>query len=130
MLKNMYKLLLLLAACAGLYYYIHTNHINLKSVFSSCDCHAGGCSISGNPTLDGKPSSSQPVERVTNHIDSVPVQTGATPEPIVDTALTPEPKVETTLNPKPTMPAVAGKITPPKLDVMERPVSTPPAATK
>lgn len=127
MLKNIYKLLLLVAACAGLYYYIHTNHIDLKSFFSSCDCHAGGCAV-GNPTLDGKPSSAEPVEHVTDHI--APVQTVSTPEPVVDTALTHVPEAETALNKQVTMPSVAGKVTPPKLDAMERPVSTPAPAAK
>jgi len=124
MFKNVYKLLLLVAACAGLYYYIHTNNINLKALFSSnCDCHAGGCSVGSNPTLDGKESSSEPVEHVTDKI--APVQTETTAEPIVDTALTHNPEAETELNKKITAPAVAGKITPPVLQPMEKPVSTP-----
>lgn len=128
MLRNIYKLLILAAGCAGVYYYLHTNHIDIRSFFSSCDCHSGSCAISKNPTLDGKDSSSEPVEHVTSHANSAPVQTDTTPEPTVDAALTHVPEAEAETNKTITAPAVAGKITPPKLDSMEKPVSTP--ATK
>ena len=126
MLKNIYKLLILIAVCVGLYYYIHTNHIDLKSLLfsSNCDCHAGGCSI-GNPTLDGQESSSEPVENVTTKIATV--QTATTPKPIVNTALTPQPKAETEISKKVTASDVAGKTTPPIIVPMEKPVSTPAA---
>lgn len=120
-LKTSVKLLLLIAACAGVYYYVHTNNIDLKALFSSsCDCHAGGCSI------NKKPTSSTPAENLTKEHDLVADHA----QEVVHPEVTNVNKAEDLSVKQVTAHEAANEPVAPKLAPLNKPVTTTPEEVK
>jgi hypothetical protein len=92
MSKSLVFAIILAAACGGVYYYIHTNHIDLKSFFSGCECCHGdsGCSI------DNKPNS---VIQTKSNITTQPtVMENSNPTALATTQTNPKPQAEEMTN--------------------------------
>lgn len=115
MLKNVIKILILAAACAGVYYYVHSNHIDLKALFSSnCDC----CHASSGCSIDNKPVDVRPIDAATTPTEVLK------PEVLKQPEFTPVEKAESVAMPNKTATEVAQPSKAPITEPLNKAINT------
>ncbi len=117
MLKTVIKLLILAAACAGVYYYVHSNHIDLKALFSS-NCSGDCCHASSGCSIDNKPVDVRAIDEAATPTEVL------TPEAPKQPEFTPVEKAESVAMPNKTATEVAQPSKAPITEPLNKAINT------